>query len=256
MPGGSKSGGRGGGKSGSGRGARPGAKRLTPGRRRPSSRRWLERQINDPYVAAAGREGWRSRAAFKLIGLDDRFHLMRRGARVVDLGAAPGGWTQVAVARVGAGRPRGGRVVAVDLKPINPIENAILIEGDALSEDAPARIAAALGGPADLVLSDMAAPATGHRPTDHLRVIALCEAAFEVACALLAPGGVFVCKVLQGGTETRLLATIRRRFAHVRHAKPPASRSDSAEIYLVATGFRGPGDATNARDDAGGDEPG
>ncbi len=254
MPRGGKSGGRGNGKSG--RGARPGAKRLAPGRRRPSSRRWLERQINDPYVAAAGREGWRSRAAFKLIGLDDRFHLLRRGARVVDLGAAPGGWTQVAVARVGAGKPRGGRVVAVDLKPIEPIENATLIEADALSEDAAARIKAALGGPADLVLSDMAAPATGHRPTDHLRVIALCEAAFEVACALLAPGGAFVCKVLQGGTETRLLATIRRRFAQVRHAKPPASRSDSAEIYLVATGFRKDEEPDNEESGGGDGESG
>ncbi len=249
MPPAGKGGGKGGGRGGSrsGRGARPGAKRLSPGRRRPSSRRWLERQINDPYVAAAAREGWRSRAAFKLIGLDDRFRLLRRGARVVDLGAAPGGWTQVAVARVGAGKPRGGRVVAVDLKPIEPIENAVLIEGDALDETAPERILAALDGPADVVLSDMAAPATGHRPTDHLRVIALCEAAFEIACALLAPGGAFVCKVLQGGTETQLLATIRRRFARVRHAKPPASRSDSAEIYLVATGFRKDGDETEER---------
>ncbi len=230
-----------GGKSGgkSGRGARPGAKRLRAGPRRASSRRWLERQLNDPFVAAARREGWRSRAAFKLIGLDDRFRILRRGARVVDLGAAPGGWTQVAVARVGAGRPRGGRVVAIDLKPIAPIAGATLIEGDALDAAAPARILAALEGPADVVLSDMAAPATGHKPTDHLRVIALCEAAFAIACDVLAPGGAFVCKVLQGGTETQLLAAVRRRFARVRHAKPPASRSDSAEIYLVATGFRG-----------------
>ncbi len=201
-------------------------------------------------------EAARQIESFKLIELDERFHLLRARARVVDLGAAPGGWTQVAVARVGAGRPRGGCVVAVDLNPIDPIANATLIEGDALSEEVSARIEAALGGPADVVLSDMAAPATGHRPTDHLRVIALCEAAFEVACELLAPGGAFVCKVLQGGTETRLLATIRRRFAHVRHAKPPASRSDSAEIYLVATGFRRAGDEASGQGYETGDETG
>lgn len=216
------------------------ATRLRAGKGRSrSSRRWLERQLGDPYVAEAKREGWRSRAAFKLIELDDRFHLLAPGCRVVDLGAAPGGWTQIAADRVRAGKPGGGRVVAIDLRPMDPVPGATVIEADALDPETPVFALEALGGPADVVLSDMAAPATGHKATDHLRVMALCEIALAFAEDALAPGGAFVCKVLKGGTESELLAAIKRAFTAVRHAKPPASRPDSAEIYLVATGFRG-----------------
>jgi 23S rRNA (uridine2552-2'-O)-methyltransferase len=214
-----------------------GPRRLVDGKRRkPSSRRWLERQIRDPYVAAARRRGFRSRAAFKLIELDDRFRLLRPGSRVVDLGAAPGGWTQVAVERAGAGR-----VVAVDLSEIEPLEGAAILRADAGAAGTAAAIRALLGGPADLVLSDMAPPAIGHRGADHLRIVALAEIALALAVEILAPGGGFVCKVWQGGTEAPLLATIKRLFADVRHAKPPASRAESAELYLVACGFRGGG---------------
>ena len=217
--------------------------RLRAGKRRTaSSRRWLERQINDPYVAAASKEGLRSRAAFKLIELDGKFRLLAPGRRVVDLGAAPGSWTQVAVDRVCPGRSTGrtadGRVVAVDLRPMDPVPGAVVIEGDALAPETRATMIEALGGPADLVLSDMSVPATGHKGTDHLRIVALCEAAFAFAEEALAPGGAFVCKVLKGGAEAGLLAEIRRGFAAVKHAKPRASRVESAEVYLVATGFR------------------
>jgi len=199
-----------------------------------SSARWLRRQLKDPYVEQARRLGYRSRAAFKLIELDDRFHLLRPDARVVDLGAAPGGWTQVAVARA-----PNGRVVSVDTSQMDPVPGATTLCLDALSADAPAAITAALGGPADLVLSDMATPATGHGATDHLRVMALTEAAFAIAREVLAPGGAFLAKVLRGGTERALLEALRRDFAQVRHAKPPASRKQSRELYVVATGFRG-----------------
>ncbi len=195
-----------------------------------ASQRWLTRQLNDPYVRAAQREGWRSRAAFKLIELDDRFHLIRRGARIVDLGAAPGGWTQVA-------RRRGGVVVAIDLLAMEPLEGATLIQGDFRDADMPARLAAALGGPADLVLSDMAPNATGHGGTDHLRIMALAELALHFATEILAPGGGFVCKVLQGGSERTMLERLKRGFARVSHAKPPASRKGSSELYVVAQGF-------------------
>ena len=209
-------------------------------RRRPSSRRWLERQLNDPYVAAAREEGYRSRAAFKLIEIDDRFGLLAAGRRVVDLGAAPGGWTQVAAERVKAGKPGGGRVVAVDSNGMEPLPGAVVIEADVLDDGIGALIEDALGGPADVVLSDMAAPATGHTATDRLRVIGLCEAALDLAGAVLVPGGAFVCKVLGSGADTGLLAAIKRAFKSVRHVKPPASRGGSAELYLVATEFRGP----------------
>ena len=209
-------------------------------RRRPSSRRWLERQLNDPYVVAAREEGYRSRSAFKLIEIDDRFRLLAPGRRIVDLGAAPGGWTQVAVERVKAGKSGGGRVVAVDLSAMEPVAGAVIIEADVLDDDTAALIEAALGGAADVVLSDMAAPATGHGPTDRLRVIGLCEAALELAGAVLAPGGALVCKVLGSGADGGLLAAIKQVFKSVRHVKPPASRDGSAELYLVATGFRGP----------------
>ena len=222
---------RGGGKP---KGGRPLSKRVKTARgRRSSSTRWLERQLNDPYVEGAKREGWRSRAAYKLIQLDDRYKFLKRDARVVDLGAAPGGWTQVAVARC-----PGGQVVAIDLNKIEPIAGAEILIGDATSAEGIKAIRDALGGPADVVLSDMAAPATGHRQTDHLRVMGLVESALAIAEGLLAPGGTFVAKVLQGGTEGELLNQIKRRFAKVGHAKPEASRKDSREIYLVAQGFR------------------
>lgn len=205
--------------------------------RTASSQRWLERQLNDPYVAESKRLGYRSRAAFKLLQLDERFKILKPGARVVDLGAAPGGWTQVAVTRVGA--PGRGQVVGLDILAVEPVPGATLIEADFMAEDAPDRLKAALGGPVDVVLSDMAAPTTGHSKTDHLRIVGLCEAAFEFALEVLAPDGTFVAKVFQGGSEGELLARMKRAFRVVRHAKPPASRSESAEAYVVATGFRG-----------------
>jgi len=210
----------------------------TAHKRTVSSQRWLERQLNDPYVALAKREGYRSRAAFKLLEIDDKYRLLKPGQRVVDLGAAPGGWAQVAVKRVGSAEGRG-RVVGIDLLDIEPLPGAEFIRLDFLDPDAPARLTALLGGPADLVLSDMAANATGHRKTDHLRIMGLAEAAAEFARAVLAPGGAFLAKVLQGGTEGTLLSDLKRDFATVRHVKPAASRADSAELYVLATGFRG-----------------
>ena len=209
-------------------------------RRKPSSARWLARQAKDPYVAAAKRAGYRSRAAYKLIGLDERFRFLRPGGRIADLGAAPGGWSQVAARRVRAGRPGGGMVVALDRVEMAPLANVQLLRVDALSEQAAAALVAALDGPADAVLSDMAGSATGHAGTDHLRTVALCEAAFALAVHVLRPGGTFIAKVLQGGAEPDLLAALKPRFRAVRHAKPAASRRESAETYLVATRFRGP----------------
>jgi 23S rRNA (uridine2552-2'-O)-methyltransferase len=214
--------------------------RLKSGKKRTaSSRRWLQRHLDDPYVAEAKRRGFRSRAAFKLIELDDRFRLLRPGARVVDLGAAPGGWTQVAVERVRAGKPGGGRVLAVDLLEMTPVEGAEELRADFLDEGAPQLIRDALAGPADIVLSDMAPPSSGHPGADHLRIMALLEAALGFGRLVLAPGGAFVCKVWQGGTEANVLASMKRLFRSVRHVKPPSSRAESAEIYVVATGFRG-----------------
>jgi 23S rRNA (uridine2552-2'-O)-methyltransferase len=203
-----------------------------------SSKAWLERQLNDPYVARARREGYRSRAAFKLIELDDRHHVLKSGARVLDLGAAPGGWSQVAAKRVGAADGRG-RVVAIDVLDMEPVPGVDFAVLDFLAPDAPERIRAMLGGAANVVLSDMAANATGHRATDHLKIMALVEAAAEFARDVLAPGGAFLAKVLQGGTESKLLADLKRDFAGVKHVKPAASRADSAELYMLATGFRG-----------------
>jgi 23S rRNA (uridine2552-2'-O)-methyltransferase len=200
-----------------------------------SSTRWLQRQLNDPYVAAAKREGYRSRAAFKLIEIDAKFHLLKRGARVVDLGAAPGGWTQVAVARVGPS----GRVVALDIEAMALVPGAEVLHGDFTDAAAVGRLREALGGPADLVLSDMSPPTTGHGATDHLRIVALTEAALDFAETALAPGGAFVAKVFQGGAAAPLLERLKRHFAAVRHVKPPASRKESSELYVVATGFRG-----------------
>jgi len=201
--------------------------------RTTASQRWLSRQLNDPYVQAAQRDGWRSRAAFKLIELDDRFQLIRPRMRVVDLGAAPGGWTQVAVRR-GAGR-----VVGVDLLPMDPVAGASLLLGDFTDPEMPARLMEALAGPADLVLSDMAPNTTGHHATDHMRIVALAEQACGFAIATLAPGGSFVAKVFQGGSERHVLEPMKKHFSSVRHAKPPASRKDSSELYVVAKGFKG-----------------
>ena len=201
--------------------------------RTPASRAWLERQLNDPYVAAAQAQGYRSRAAFKLIELDEKHHLIRKGARVVDLGAAPGGWTQVAV-------HRGARsVLALDLLPIDPVAGAVILQGDFNDPEMPVRLIAALGGKADLVLSDMAPNTTGHTATDHLRIVGLAELALDFALTVLADGGSFVAKLFQGGSEGAMLVTLKRHFVSVRHAKPPASRKGSSELYVVATGFRG-----------------
>jgi 23S rRNA (uridine2552-2'-O)-methyltransferase len=211
------------------------------GGRSQSSKLWLERQLNDPYVARAKREGFRSRAAYKLIEIDDRHGLLRRGARVLDLGAAPGGWSQVAARRIGAqeGNQAGrGRVVAIDLLDMAPLPGVSFARLDFLDPSAPDAIKAMLAGPADLVLSDMAANATGHRATDHLKIMALAEAAAEIARDTLKPGGAFLCKVLQGGTERSLLAQLKKDFSDVKHVKPRASRADSAELYLLARGFR------------------
>lgn len=210
----------------------------TARQRTASSQRWLERQLNDPYVAAAQREGWRSRAAFKLIEMDDKHRILKPGMRVVDLGAAPGGWSQVAADRVRATQGKG-QVVAIDLLDMEPLAGVAFIKLDFMDDAAPARLEAMLrDGAADAVLSDMAAQATGHAGTDHLRIMGLAEAAAEFACEVLTPGGIFVCKVLQGGTERQLLDRLKRAFASVKHIKPPASRAESAELYVVASGFR------------------
>jgi 23S rRNA (uridine2552-2'-O)-methyltransferase len=206
----------------------------TAKKRSLSSTLWLERQLNDPYVARAKKEGYRSRAAFKLTEIDDKHHVLKVGARVVDLGAAPGGWSQVAVKRIGAK----GRVVAIDLLEMEEIPGVNFAQIDFLDASAPDKLKAMLGGPADVVLSDMAANATGHRPTDHLKIMALVEMAAEFAREVLKPGGSFLAKVIQGGTESTLLAELKRDFVTVKHVKPAASRADSAELYVLATGFR------------------
>jgi len=226
------------GKERKGSGSRDLAVRVKTGKgRKLSSKLWLERQLNDPYVARAKREGLRSRAAFKLSEIDDKARFLKKGARVIDLGAAPGGWSQVAAKRVGA--PQQGRVVAIDLLPMDPLPGVEFMQLDFLDPSAPDKLKAMLGGGADVVLSDMAANATGHRKTDHIKIVALVEAAAEFAREVLAPGGTFLAKVLQGGAETELLAGLKRDFTSVKHVKPSASRSDSAELYLLATGFRG-----------------
>jgi len=225
--------------SGPARGARDLAVRVRAKKgRSTSSARWLTRQLNDPYVVAARREGYRSRAAFKLIELDDRFRFLKPGALVVDLGAAPGGWTQIAIQRVRAGKPGGGRVLAVDVLPMDTFPEAETVVADALEAAVDILVDTRFPDGADVVLSDMAAPTTGHSATDHLRIVGLAEAAMAVAERVLRPGGTFVCKMFQGGTEGALLARLKRRFTTVRHAKPAASRAESAETYLVATGFR------------------
>jgi 23S rRNA (uridine2552-2'-O)-methyltransferase len=203
--------------------------------RSTGSQEWLRRQLNDPYVRAAQAAGYRSRAAFKLKELDSKYQLLRPHGRVVDLGAAPGGWTQVAMQAVG----ERGKVVALDLLPMDPVHGATLLQGDFQDPLSERAVLAALAGPADLVLSDMAPNTTGHTATDHLRIMALAELALDFACQVLAPGGGFVAKVFQGGSEKAFLDRLKQNFASVKHAKPPASRKDSAELYVVATGFRG-----------------
>jgi 23S rRNA (uridine2552-2'-O)-methyltransferase len=223
---------------GKGSGARELKVRVKTGKgRKLSSKLWLDRQLNDPYVARAKREGMRSRAAYKLSEIDDKAHFLKKGSRVVDLGAAPGGWSQVAAKRVNA--PKQGRVIAIDLLEIDPLPGVEFTQLDFLDPAAPDQLKVMLGGLADIVLSDMAANATGHRKTDHIKIVALVEAAYEFAREVLAPGGTFLAKVLQGGTEASLLGPLKRDFTTVKHIKPSASRSDSAELYLLALGFRG-----------------
>lgn len=211
--------------------------RVKTARKRPlASTLWLERQLNDPYVAQAKREGYRSRAAYKLLEIDARYHILKRGQKIVDLGAAPGGWSQVAAAKFGVGK---GKVFGIDLLPIAPVPGVEFRVLDFLDPEAPQILKDWLGDPADVVLSDMAANATGHRKTDHLRIMGLVERASEFATEILAEGGTFLAKVFQGGTETELLAELKRQFAEVRHVKPKASRAKSSELYVLATGFRG-----------------
>lgn len=212
----------------------------TARKRTPSSQRWLERQLNDPYVAAAKRQGLRSRAAFKIVEMDDKYHFFKVGARVVDLGAAPGGWSQIAAERVKSIEGQG-QVVAIDLLEMEPLAGVISRQLDFTEPGAEDWLRGELrGGAADIVLSDMAADTVGHTKTDHLRIMGLAEAAAQFACEVLTPGGAFVCKVFQGGTERELLDLLKRSFAVVRHVKPPASRSGSAELYVMATGFKAP----------------
>ncbi|WP_119167922.1 RlmE family RNA methyltransferase [Algihabitans albus] len=240
MAGGQGKGGKGGRRGSASGGSLGGARQLrervrTARGRRPSSTRWLERQLNDPYVAEARARGYRSRAAFKLLQLDEKVGLLKGARRIVDLGAAPGGWTQVAIQQLG---PQV-RVVAVDYLEMAPLVGATILQLDFLDEDAPEKIRAALDGPADLVLSDMAAPSTGHAKTDHIRVVGLAETALAFALEVLSPGGAFVAKVFQGGSERDLLDLLKQNFKTVRHVKPPASRAESSELYVVAQGFRG-----------------
>ena len=219
-----------------GRGERALKVHVKTGKRRTlSSKLWLERQLNDPYVAKAKRDGFRSRSSYKLIEIDDKNRFLKPGARVLDLGAAPGGWSQVAAKRIG----KSGQIVAIDLLEFEPLTGVAFAQLDFLDPAAPDRLKAMLGGPADVVLSDMAANATGHRKTDHLKIMALVEAAAAFAAEVLKPGGTFLAKVLQGGTEGSLLAYLKRDYASVKHIKPAASRADSAELYVLASGFRG-----------------
>jgi 23S rRNA (uridine2552-2'-O)-methyltransferase len=212
----------------------------TGGKRRLSSKLWLERQLNDPYVAKAKRDGYRSRAAYKLLEIDDKYRVLKSGMTVVDLGAAPGGWSQIAAKRVGSVDGKG-KVIAIDLLEMGEIPGVTFAQLDFLAEDAPAKLLAMIGGRADVVMSDMAANTTGHRKTDQLRIIGLVEAAALFASEVLNPGGAFVAKVFQSGADAELLAQLKRDFASVRHVKPASSRQDSSERYVLAMGFRGGG---------------
>ncbi len=231
------------GKNTSGRGQRDLKVKVKTARgRKSSSTRWLQRQLNDPYVKRAQAEGYRGRAAFKIMELDDKFGFLKPGARVVDLGCAPGGWCQVAVPRVNslgdAGKPQG-YILGIDLQEVEPIPGVELHQLDFMEDDADLRVKEWLGGMADVVMSDMAAASSGHKQTDHLRIIALCEAAAYLAFDVLKDGGTFVSKVLAGGAEGELQKILKQRFTKVANVKPPASRSDSSEKFVVATGFRG-----------------
>jgi len=233
--------------TGKGRGAQVTSNKLstrvkTAKGRKISSTLWLQRQLNDPYVYEARKLGYKSRAAFKIAELDDRFDFLKPGLRIVDLGAAPGGWSQIAVERtnaLGVGKQKQGFVVGMDLQEMEAIPGAVLITHDFMEPDAPDILKEILNGQANVVLSDMASPSTGHSATDHMRIIGLLEVALYFAQDVLAPGGVFLGKVLRGGTENDILALLKRDFRTVKHAKPPASRSDSAESYVIAIGFRG-----------------
>ena len=228
-------------KSAAGAGPRKLAVRLKTAKgRTTSSQLWLSRQLNDPYVAQARQDGYRSRAVYKLLQIHERYKILKSGQRVIDLGAAPGGWSQAAARLVRAGESGGGQVIAIDISAMEPIADVTVLELDFMDDAAPGRLKGLLEGhKADVVLSDMAAPATGHRATDHLRIMGLCEAAAAFAEDVLAPGGTFLSKVLQGGTEQTLLDQLKRSFATVRHVKPEASRANSAELYVLAVGFRG-----------------
>jgi 23S rRNA (uridine2552-2'-O)-methyltransferase len=207
-------------------------------KRTSSSRQWLLRQLNDPYVAKAKEEGYRSRAAFKLVEINQKFKILKPGFCVIDLGAAPGGWSQVAVELVKADSPKGGKVIAVDISEMAPIPNVTILHADFTAEETPSLIKSHLQGDADVVLSDMAAPACGMTDIDHMRIMMLVEEAYNFAIEVLKPGGAFVAKVLRGGTETKLLGKIKSSFTKVQHFKPPSSRQDSAEMYVVALGFK------------------
>ncbi|GHC68003.1 RlmE family RNA methyltransferase [Limoniibacter endophyticus] len=214
---------------------------------KPSSRRWLERHLNDPYVQRSKADGYRSRAAYKLTEIDDKHKLLKPGQRVVDLGAAPGGWCQVAAARVRS-TPEDVRVVGIDYLPVDPVPGATILELDFLDDSAPDRLMKTLGGAPDIVLSDMAAPTTGHRRTDHIRTMHLCEIAADFAVSVLKPGGHFLAKTFQGGTENALLDLLKRNFRSVQHIKPPASRDESVELYLLAKDFKGRQEAPETDD--------
>lgn len=203
-----------------------------------SSRRWLERHLNDPYVHRSRAEGYRARSAYKLIEIDDRYHILKPGMRVIDLGAAPGGWCQVAAARVKSGG-RSPSIVGIDYLEMDPMPGVTLLQLDFLDDSAPGRLVEALGGPPDIVLSDMAAPTTGHRRTDHIRTMHLCEVAADFAISVLNPGGHFLAKTFQGGAEAELLDRLKKNFRSVHHVKPPASRDESVELYLLARDFKG-----------------
>ena len=231
------------GNAGNGQGGKGGSRdfavRLKNARaHKASSQQWLQRQLNDPYVAQAKRDGYRSRAAYKFLEIDDKYRLLKHGMRIVDLGAAPGGWSQIPAKRVGSVDGKG-KVVGIDLLDIEPIPGVDFAVMDFNDEDAPERLKDMLGGPADGVISDMAANTTGHKKTDHLKIIGLAELAVEFARDVLSPGGFFLCKLFQGGDTAHLVTELKRDFAVVRHVKPAASRADSAELYVLSTGFRG-----------------
>jgi 23S rRNA (uridine2552-2'-O)-methyltransferase len=206
--------------------------------RKLSSTRWLQRQLNDPYVIAAKKEGYRSRAAYKIQEIDEKFKIFKKGQAVVDLGAAPGGWSQVVAVKVKAGTPKGGKVIAIDLTEIEAIDNVHMLQGDFLAEQTIKMLLSNIEGKVDVVMSDMAAPSCGHPPTDYFKIVALCEAAYDFAEIVLSEGGVLITKIFRGGVEAELLKKMKKNFKIVKHFKPLSSRADSSEIYVVAIGFK------------------